>query len=646
MNVHSHFKYTAGNFITEFVVDGPDTWDLVSPEYFGKFEIEDTGVYYSTRNERYLGHLFYARFPELIDGLCPCSFGKHPWTLANWRLTGLGPLGPAVLQRSMSQLTSILQSETFSVTAYALASETALMYLATRWHDGLPHLLEAGFPPGFAMQEALREDDFQALKIASGFRGWTPGCVLPFAPLSSDPVQQYLVDAVRKQRDELLHLCYEHLSLAELTELELPGLVPLDAKVALAGEMLRAKGIRIENQTYNGPVYESIKIWRLGEPARIVSLLDKLYAAGFRDIDGSGAFTNTLWRRIKHILEERRPALAILGWLAATTTSPLRSLVKKWPSAIFDLAFAYGEIFEINKSIGQVTTLLQTLTASCDATQRDSCACFCSRGGCLPSRLFLTRKLSREACYYLDADVHWKYRGCRDNRDRMLGMWCELCSLNDKWTSFYLEDSVRVEIFDRLGMIHTCCRVADAYDFSRGLGDLEAWCASDEERRQVQYEDAELNEQLELIMKAYGGYTQRFVASTSSSKDLLRGWWCMLGEILPQVHETEGSEEGGTDEEWDTDDVPDPESCDRGAAIQREALVRLGYGDFDFLEVIRRHFRDYLEEEDELGSVGEDGEQATLADDQLLRQDGSIASRLASFKPEDDRPGAKRRNSC
>lgn len=528
------------------------------------------------------------------------------------------------------------------------------MYLAARWHDGLRHLLEAGFPPVPAMEEALREDDLQALRIASGFQDWTHSQVLYLATSSSDPVQQYLVDAVRKQHDELLHLCYEHLSLAELTELELPGLVPLDARVALAHMMLRAKGICTENQTYDRPVYDSIKFWRLGQPARIVSLLDKLYAAGFRDIDGSGAFANILWRSVNDILEEGGSALPVLCWLAATTASPLRSGVKKWPSAIFDMAFIYGKLFESNKNIGQVTTLLQTLTASCDATQQDSCACFCSRGGCLPSRLFLTHKLSREACVYLGAGVHWEYRGSRDNRDRMLEMWCQSCSLDDKWTSFYLEDSVRVEIFDRLGMIHTCCRVAIAYfDFDWfSSEEVEAWNASDEERRQVQDEDAELNEQLELIMKAYGGYVQRFAASTSSSQDLLKGWWCMLDEVLPQVPETEGSEEADTDEvsgseeEWDKDDVPDSESCDRGAAIEREALVRLGYGDLDFLEVIRRHFRDYLEEEDELASVGEDGEQATLADDQLLRQDGSIASRLASFKPEDDRPRAKRRNSC
>lgn len=77
MNLDSYSReYTPQEYIT-LVVDGPDTWDLISPEYFGKFEIKETWVYEHIEDDHYLGHQFYARFPELIDGLRPSSCGKR-----------------------------------------------------------------------------------------------------------------------------------------------------------------------------------------------------------------------------------------------------------------------------------------------------------------------------------------------------------------------------------------------------------------------------------------------------------------------------------------------------------------------------------------------------------------------------------------
>ncbi|OIW33342.1 hypothetical protein CONLIGDRAFT_171939 [Coniochaeta ligniaria NRRL 30616] len=629
----SYQGYTAQDMV-KFVVQGPESWDLVGPGYFGKFGMDGTEAYTRTTGHRYLGQLFYAKFAELVEEL--------------------GPLGPPVLQRSTTQLISILQSAAFSVTAYNRRSMTALMYLAARWHDGLPHLLEAGFPPGPTIMDALREDDLQALKIASTYPGWTLTAVLPSARLSSDPLQQFLVDAVRKQRDDILQLCYKHLTMAELAKLKLPGLTPLDANIALAHRMLGAKGILTEDVRYmrDGPAYSSFRsmiIWG-GQPARIVALLEKLYAAGFRDIDGSVLFASILWERWSafDINLRDKSACEVLSWLAAKASLPLGSIVKNWPSAMFDLAFTYGESFARQKNRAQVTTLLAALTTCCDATQRDACECFCSQGGCLPSRLFLTRKM--HGALYDNLFAHSQnahlstHLSSRDNRDQMLRLWCQVCLLDEKWTAVHLEDSVRVEVFDRLGMVHTCCEVASGEEEPQEFADpalwcLEAWRVSDEERRHVQNEDAELNDQLELIMEAYGSYAQGSAGSAGSSEDMLKGWWRILDEILPQTHDTEGMKRS------DPEKYPDLELCDRRAAMEREVLVRMGYGDLDFLEVIRRHFRDYLEDEDERTSVAEVEEHALPTDDQTWRQESSMASSSARSPQEDNRPKVKRRNS-
>jgi hypothetical protein len=47
---------------------GPETWDFVGPEYFGKFEMEGTEPYTVMVSNGHLGRLFYARFEELVEG--------------------------------------------------------------------------------------------------------------------------------------------------------------------------------------------------------------------------------------------------------------------------------------------------------------------------------------------------------------------------------------------------------------------------------------------------------------------------------------------------------------------------------------------------------------------------------------------------
>lgn len=68
---------------------------------------------------------------------------------------------------------------------------------------------------------------------------------------SSDTSQQVLVEAIRKRRGDLLELCNQHLDTAELAQLGLPGLTPLDANIYLAYEMLVEKGIPQENIGYH-----------------------------------------------------------------------------------------------------------------------------------------------------------------------------------------------------------------------------------------------------------------------------------------------------------------------------------------------------------------------------------------------------------
>ncbi|KAB5570035.1 hypothetical protein GE09DRAFT_693295 [Coniochaeta sp. 2T2.1] len=257
----------------------------------------------------------------------------------------LGPLGPAVLQRSLNQLKSKLESPTFRVQGYP--SQRSLMFLATRWDDGLRLLLNAGFSPVFCMEEALREDGLEALKIALEFPGWDPLRGLFWAVLSSDAVQQYLVDTILQRRNGVLHLCYQHLTGPELAELGLPGQTPIDAKVAQALDMLTTKGLLkdLDNRYMilgESPVYTTFSsMLRHAQHERVSSLLEKLYAAGFRDIDGQRVFARRSWDVLGLDSHGDDSTWTVLQWLAEKAVLPLRSLITHWPSAIFDIVLVY-----------------------------------------------------------------------------------------------------------------------------------------------------------------------------------------------------------------------------------------------------------------------------------------------------------------
>jgi len=276
-----------------------------------------------------------------------------------------------------------------------------------------------------------------------------------------------------------------------------------------------------------------------------------------------------------------------------------------------------------------VASLVKTLATRCDATERDGCECFCSQGGCLPLRSFLIRKAFRPSLL-------------RDTRHLILQEWCEGCLLDGALTALYFEDAVRVEVFERLGMAHTCCHMAPL-SISHSIRPEGMRCVSDEERHQLQDEDSELHEQLGLVMKAYRRYAQEHV--NWPREDTLKGWWPLLDEILPEGDE--GNDNRSSEPEEDDDWSSNSDACDSRTAVEEKAPVPMDYGDLDFLEVIRRHFREYLDEENESISVHGPGGQSlpTGGDQRLLDQDGVTSPLSSPALRGNGQRKVKRRNS-
>lgn len=202
-------------------------------------------------------------------------------------------------------------------------------------------------------------------------------------------------------------------------------------------------------------------------------------------------------------------------------------------------------------------------------------------------------------------------------------------------------ESARLDMFERLGMAHTCCRLADRSeakeseglregdkqlagvlqlldrfsleererlrkqreDFAELLVLLERLTAGERERLREENEDpaellkrltAEESERLreedeesaELLESLMAAYRRGRQAHLGSAKSFWRVWRKALDPILPPVSLND------TCPIWARDHAVQT----RRAARERKALETAGYAgppyDGDFLEVIRVHFRD------------------------------------------------------
>lgn len=193
----------------------------------------------------------------------------------------------------------------------------------------------------------------------------------------------------------------------------------------------------------------------------------------------------------------------------------------------------------------------------------DNCKCFCARAGCMPHYMFL--RCDGNSCRHRETfDACTAERYGIAARDGCLHQWCEAWQLSKRSAEQYYEEACRLEIFERLGMRHTCCaagrrdnysaRIPDTIAtlrarmeaLSNGNPDLESensWRRSDDaEREEIQSEDAELKGQLDLIMGFYAlsrikhpSVPIRSASDGDHTKSFWVLWWRTIDKFLPPV---------------------------------------------------------------------------------------------------------------
>jgi hypothetical protein len=141
--------------------------------------------------------------------------------------------------------------------------------------------------------------------------------------------------------------------------------------------------------------------------------------------------------------------------------------------------------------------LMLKLNDICDPTSTDLCDCYCSSYGCMPIHMQWKR------CNRINYQDSWGW----GRRQKESNQWVEVCRLRPITQEVYFAELCRLELFERLGMAHTCCNFEDNDPYgdfsSEYYGFRMKGRISDEDRDELQAEDAELYKQLTSLMEVY-----------------------------------------------------------------------------------------------------------------------------------------------
>lgn len=293
-------------------------------------------------------------------------------------------------------------------------------------------------------------------------------------------------------------------------------------------------------------------------------LLEIIFSTGYQEVDCVGEHGHTpLYELITRIrsFPSRDPCAE---WLLKKGANGSFKVRRGWPNILF---YWLPDVITRLTMGYLVDDDISLYLRDADPMCVDGCQCLCSRSGCLA-----WHGAWNMAAYYNSK------MSLIELADQ-LSVLTKLMNLNRTQKDICYTEVYRLEVFNCLGLIHTCCgHVQDYHDPKEA-----------NERQKCQEEDSELIIQLNLIMtafersrKACGGKIEKFWVS----------WWERLGQILPPLSSKE------REWKWRRSSVyPEEESTIAASRADREraTLVANGYGDYeDFADVIRDHFKEYL----------------------------------------------------
>ena len=448
---------------------------------------------------------------------------------------GYGQFEKAIVCRSLDQMNRILQTEQILSQHFKGLSDANLspLELAIGWPSGLQKLLEAGFSPDGALQLSMHMEDLTSTRIllaADNFpgdnvSGWPD--VLYVVRSAPQEIQQVVAQALRQRRQALAKLAIEELVEDELLGLGLSNEKTLDVAALNVYQRLKEKSVEVPpnlNPTsvcYQWKGHCSVYPSLFRSDGTSPEVLDNFFENGFESVDTSDEEGRTplllacreyaSWVRKESIVHS-------IDWLLDKRACPNFPGASWFPNILFYIAIAYGRSIrsDLQYHCKHFARLVRRSALLCDPLYPDGCHCYCSSTGCLPFHKFWRcgpNLFDHRDCQLITSGI----------LSSALEKWICLCGLDEAQSELCHEEICRLEVFNRLGMAHTCCEHKEL---------RRRTLMPEEDRKQLQEEDKELKEQLDLILQAYRCSRKKHAGDLKNSwKDL----WQKLHEILPDL---------------------------------------------------------------------------------------------------------------
>jgi hypothetical protein len=484
----------------------------------------------------------------------------------------------------------------------AIGWPEGLQCLLTKWMRGISNTIElAVFMDDSESLQLLLESPaplFNELHERLGF-------MRAIFSSPSRETRHLIVEALQRRRNTLAELGRQYLDEGDQGRFGLLDEWTLDAKARPLYDMLKERSFPVSVGLFPGPavsVYSLavtvyLRYYEHPSNSDTMACFIELWNSGFRDIDDGDNEISSFYTPLQdllgnvHNINPDTSWIILSYWLLSKGASPTfqGQTTTGVNNILSGIAKTLDSISEQNYehvfTWSWTTKLLKYATTMVSPLQTDQCDCFCSSNGCLPSSQLLhpPRPLHPICCC--------SHRGYR------IFSWMDACGLMGDDLDKCLEESVRPELFNRLGMVHTCC-------FARKtIGDAD--------RILLQEEDGHLKAQLDLLMQAYRSSRDiRLEPPEDGSNFVFRlkcrcpyedvrwaqiisgnlaghwaWWWFKVDQILP---DTLSAWAYGYD----------------GEEIEAEALLlHVGYQGFDFIDVIWQHFAEYIDPDFDLDSM-------------------------------------------
>lgn len=539
-----------------------------------------------------------------------------------------GDLAKAILSKDIDQLRHTLRDADLVAEGYGRYGMT-VVDLAIGWPEGLGELgvVWKGSVVASIEVVALERDRASLQMLCDDFEGppsceWDPvvyGDDIINTLVRFEATRDILINHLKKKRESLSEIARQYLRSDLLVSLGLSGSADrvLDANAGAVYKLLRDRRIAVPYRLDWGHFGQSIYgmvIHRCREaatayptPARLLGILDDLYQSGFRDVDTSHLdglnddmcpavidfrSWNPWMSPLEIALDIFGPGLnyksvAAVSWILRMNAEALEfdSNIRQAPINLLLRLQEFATSGFEGKDLSPLTKLVQYGASICSPTERDGCTCFCSSGGCLPLADidYLDDKVWQRCSGYVGYVVFW---------------WMESCGPETQERLEHLEQAVRLEIFQRLGMRHTCCRGVGA---CRAPSDSGCWESEgmESESVEIRQEDSWRASQLDLMMEAYRGSIAAWLNSGRAESGGSAILACTCLEPRHWSHQASDPLAAHWQQWWKKVDqvLPDTKGMLDSDALDMEDLTleQHGFKGVKFYEVIQRHFLDELQ---------------------------------------------------